>query len=830
MLDGMARALPRSRVMSSRSVRYVAWLARNTRAIVLVSVAAMIASGLLVRFHLPLEADLSHLLPDDAPSVRDAEALAARMPAKDTMIALVVAPTPEVRAAVAGQLLGAIRALDADLVESVDSDDAELRAYIREHRYVLAPLSELTAARDALADRIAKAKNPLLVDLDDEAPTEVALRDKQRAADAKLARSAFVSADERTQVIVIRTPFRATDIERDKRLMRPLDALAAELERTHPGVQIGFAGGAPGTLVEQAALTRGIAISSVVTLVLVALVLLVYLRSVRMLVLLTTNIVLATLVAFGFAAITVGHLNAATAFLGAIIAGNGINYGILLVARFLEERKRAPAPTALAAAIAGTLRPTLVASLGAAIAYAALGATRFRGFADFAWIGGLGMLVCWIASFTLLPALVLRHARARADGVREPSPLFGRVVVRVFGFRRPFVACALAGVLTIGAGIVTYRYATTDPFEYDMTQLRSQADDAKAIHAWLELSDRTFGRGLAGIAGQTVIAVERPEDAPLAVTELRTIAQTEPILGPVASIADVLPPDQAAKLAVLAELRAQIDDAASVLEGAERDELLALRPPDDLRALTVADLPPALRAKLTERDGTIGRLIAVKPGVSFDERDGRDLIAFASAIRAVRVAGKPVATAGASVLFADVLVQIRHDGPLVTAIAIAGLVVMVLLVVGRSRRAYAVLAATAAGTLAMIAACALAGLKINFLDFVALPITLGLGVDYAINLADRASSSDPRTALRSTGGTVLVCSITTMIGYASLLVSDNLAIRGFGLASLLGEVTCVIAAFVIVPALIALPIRQGVRRSTSNERGFVAIDPASSLT
>ena len=59
-------------------------------------------------------------------------------------------------------------------------------------------------------------------------------------------------------------------------------------------------------------------------------------------------------------------------------------------------------------------------------------------------------------------------------------------------------------------------------------------------------------------------------------------------------------------------------------------------------------------------------------------------------------------------------------------------------------------------------------------------------------------------ALRSTGGTVLVCSLTTVIGYLSLMVSDNLSIRGFGLASLIGEVTCMIAAFVIVPALIAL--------------------------
>ena len=64
--------------------------------------------------------------------------------------------------------------------------------------------------------------------------------------------------------------------------------------------------------------------------------------------------------------------------------------------------------------------------------------------------------------------------------------------------------------------------------------------------------------------------------------------------------------------------------------------------------------------------------------------------------------------------------------------------------------------------------------------------------------------SIPRVALRMTGSTVLVCSLTTMIGYASLLGSDNLAIRGFGIASLIGEITCVIAALTLVPAIIAL--------------------------
>jgi hypothetical protein len=405
------------------------------------------------------------------------------------------------------------------------------------------------------------------------------------------------------------------------------------------------------------------------------------------------------------------------------------------------------------------------------------------------------MLVCWLASFSLLPALILRFARsAQAKG----SPLFGGFVVRVFGFRRPAVACALGGVLVLAATAITARYIAHDPFEYDMAKLRSDAPEALEARRWMQLVNDTFGHGLAGMSGTSYIAVDEPSQVPQVVAALR--AKHDPMIGQVTSILDVVPPDQQAKLATLATLRGELDEAGDDIPA----DLADLRPPDDLRAITPADLPAELRVKLTERDGRIGNLIAVTPGPTFDEWDGHDLIAFSNAIRNIQLSdGRHVTTSGAAVIFADILGTIRHDGPIVTLVAALALTLMVLLVVGRNRRAIAVLVGTASGSLAMIAICALAGIKINFLDFVALPIALGLGIDYAINVADRADRDDPQVALRSTGGTVFVCSLTTMIGYASLLVSSNLAIRGFGLASLIGEVTCVIAALTVVPALMS---------------------------
>lgn len=815
--------------MSTRAGKYIEWLTRRSRWVLAVGAAVAAISAYLTIWHLPLRADLAYLLPRDAPSVKDGEQLLARMPAKDTNLVLVVAPDPTIRAAAAAQALAGIRRISPELVERAEADDAETRAFVTANAALYVPIEDLQLARDTLSDVVATAKakaNPLFIDLDDEpaatAPPDPRFEELERRrtnAESTYARSRFISADGTTQVIILRTAFVATDVHKDRALQRQLDEIAAGVKVTYPSAEVGFAGGVTVTLAEQAALVRGVLLSSLITALLVAVVLFAYLRSVKLILLLTANLVVGVLVAFGVAALTVGHLNAATAFLGAIIAGNGVNYGILLVARYLEERRHADVHTAMSTALAGTLKPTLVASLGAAIAYGALAATTFRGFADFAWIGGVGMLVCWIASFTLLPVLLLRFAPTPR---RAASAWFGTVIVRVFGVRRPVLACAAAGAITLAAGVLTWRYVENDPFEYDMTEMRSRGADAQRARAWMRRSDEAFGRGLAGIAGQTYVAVDDPAEVPGVVGALEQAAAKHPIVGPVTSILDALPPDQRAKLALAAELRTLIDlvlgEAGNDLPADLRAQLAAFRPRDELRELTAADLPRDWVVKLTERDGSIGRIVAVKPGAEFDELDGKDLIAFARAVRSARVGDKPVVAAGPSVLFADVLQQIQKDGPVVTLVAGIGLTLMVLLVVGRSRRSLAVLAATGSGTLAMIAVCAVAGLQINFLDFVALPITLGLGIDYAINVADRTEhgDQDPLAALRSTGGAVFVCSLTTVIGYASLFASDNNAIRGFGLASLVGEITCAVAAFVVVPAIMALPRMKDMPASDSS--------------
>ncbi len=796
--------------------RYVAWVRR--RALAVIATCGVLLGGALYLIvnYLPLRADFSYLLPQDAQSVRDLRRLEARIRAGDSALVVVDAPSSAERERVVAELAAGIRTIRPELVEAVEEDDAELRGFLKARRHLFVPLPELVNARDALKSHLERAKlkaNPLYVDIDDPGPDADArdkqklddLRAKRREAEGRLDRPGNVSADGRISIVQIRTPFRSTDAGRGAALLRELERVRAAVLRTHPGVRVGFTGGVVTSVAEHDAISKGMLVSSIITGLLVALVLALYFRSATLLVLLIVTLATATAMAFGVAAITVGHLNAATAFLGAIIAGNGVNYGIFLIARYLEERRHRQVDAALAAAIVGTLRPTAIASLGASIAYGSLAATSFRGFADFAVIGAIGMMVCWVASYTLLPALLVVFGRSTR--IYHGDPVLGGTLVRVLGFRRSETVCTFGFAIALLSTVIVYRYIAADPFEYDITQLRSKGDEAVTARQWMALSDKNFGRG---ITARTYIAADRIEQVPKIVAALRDRdagkRPGEQTIGSISSILDVVPEQQPEKLAVLAEIRSMLDDALDKLDDTERAELGELRPPDQLATFTAADLPPMLKDRLTERDGRIGYFVSIRPANTLDEWNGRDLVRFASAVRKLELGrDESVTTSGTSVIFADILEAIESDGPLVTAIAALGLCLMVVLLVGRNRRAVAVLLGTASGTLLMVAICALVGQKVNFLDFIALPITLGLGIDYAINVAHRHSEiPDPIATLRTSGSAVFVCSLTTMIGYGSLLFSENLAIRGFGAASLIGEVTCVLTALVLVPAFLAL--------------------------
>src|SRR5260370_15578016 len=163
-------------------------------------------------------------------------------------------------------------------------------------------------------------------------------------------------------------------------------------------MRMGYTGDVAIDVEELAALVQDLTASSLAVTALVLAALLIFFRWVRSVPALLLPLGIA--VTYTFALVTlppfsITHLNSNTAFLGSVIVGNGINVGIILLARYLEERRRGVAiEEALVQAVWGSRIGTLVASLAAAGAYGSLALTQFRGFQQFGVIGGSGMLAC----------------------------------------------------------------------------------------------------------------------------------------------------------------------------------------------------------------------------------------------------------------------------------------------------------------------------------------------------------------------------------------------------------------------------------------------------
>jgi predicted exporter len=814
--------------------RYVAWIERRRRRVLALAVG-MAAAGLALALTLPLRADLSNLLPSHERSVRDLEAIEGRTTALGLVLCAVASDDAAQRQKGALALAERIRRLDRSLVADVVLDDSAGRHYLAEHRFLFAPLADLEAARDVLSARVRRAElaaNPLYVSLDD--PSEVArekaeeertiarLRGRLDDADGSERRPRqIVSPDGRTQILIVQAAFPSASVGEGERLVAALaEAMAGAAREVGPGVSFGMTEDVVIAVAEHRAILGGMSLALLLTVLVVGASMLIYFRSVAALAALLGALAVGTLATFGVVRLTIGHLNSVTAFLSSIVVGNGINFGIIVLGRYLEERRGGrPHGEALAEALGGSFTGTLAAALAAGIAYASLILTDFRGFRDFGVIGGVGMVLCWLTTYTVLPGLLSSLAAAgRLKVAGEPG--IGRLLARLVP-TRPAPWLVAYGLLFAGASLLTVRYLASDPFEYNWQRLRADSGMASDARRWMSRIDEAFGRQFVG---GFMIGVGSGAEARAVEKILRSHAEDEPGVSPgtalfrrVGSIQDFVPQDQPEKLAVLAELRRLVDRAGDVL-GAE--DARRFRPPDGLRPLTVADIPEPLARRYVERNGARGFLLFANQASRFDGWNGRDMIAFVDAVRALDL---PPGTAlgGGAFVFADVLRAVVRAGPRATAAASLGVVVFVLVVLGWGRHAAVTFACVATGTTLMIAGAALFGLKVNFLDFVALPITLGISVDYSVNVVARVrlgGLETVRSALGSTGGAVVLCSWTTTVGYASLLLSSNAGIRSFGLTAILGELTCLLAALTLAPALLTALRRPRPARGPDRDR------------
>ncbi|CAN5307345.1 hypothetical protein BH09MYX1_BH09MYX1_15150 [soil metagenome] len=812
----------------NRARAFVRWTRTNaTYLFALALLLAIPATWRTVALYTHLHTDFEELLPRDAPSVIALEELRGRAPGLQHLG--IVVDVEDAKNLSAGEkflddLAEKIRAYPPDLVSAVRLGTTEERTFLEAHAPLYVELADLRTVRARVEARrdweVSKGSGGLLDETEAPPPLDVSdiqAKYQERTA-SKMPVGRFSSQKLHLTLLLIEVGGTAGGAGKSKVLLDRVKADVKALGGTDayaPGMRMGYAADVATAVEETDGLMADLSISSIFVLVGVAGVIALYFRWLRSLIVLIPPLLLATVYSFAVASLPplrVTALNSNTAFLGSIIVGNGINFGIVLLARYVEERRRGIAEEpAMATAVSGTLPGTLAAALAASASYAALAFTQFQGFRQFGYVGWVGMILAWVGAFVLVPPLAMKLDGGRLGAEKSPRfTIMGPLTRVVSRFALPLTI--LAVTLTAAAAWEARGFDRSH-LETDISKLRRADTWTRGEGYWGGKMNVLLGEYLTPIA----ILTDSPEEARLVAAHLRETKDEGALRGLVAhvrTIDDVVPRDQTAKLDEVRLLRADMTPKIrSLLTDEQRTSVDKFLGADDLATFTARDVPHTLTTGFREYDGASdGSTVLVYPQLSDALWEGHALGGFVDALRtrsAQAGAKRPPRVAGSLPLTSDILTNVEHDGPRVTLLAFIGVVVVVVALFRFRRTTAYVLGSLLVGVLWLLAATMLLGVKINFANFIAFPITFGIGVDYSVNVVSRyVRERDILGAVRSTGAAVGLCSLTTILGYSSLLLAENRALYLFGLLAVLGEVACLTTAVVVLPAVLLAFRRQ----------------------
>jgi predicted RND superfamily exporter protein len=805
---------------SSLYTAFVSFVCRNPRrAALLLALGCLPLLFLTVRFFGHVEAGLQELLPRDAPTVRALDQIHDRLGSQSHLTVVVQSGEPPINRRFIAELADGLTRRRIPELLSIQANVRTERSWLRRRAPLLLPAEKFDVIMGEVETAVAASKkeaNPLFIDVsDDREKSEERWARVRRvitsetASYDRFANGFLETVDGQTVVAVLWLSGSEVDMGPSSRLLASVEAEVARL-RPHypPGLRVAFTGDVANLIEEHDAILADLSLSSVLVFLLVGLLIVGYFRSPRSVLVVLMGVVPGLLATFAAGRLVVGHLNSNTAFLGSIIAGNGINYPLLFLAYFRSQPPELDLRHAIERAARQALPGTLGAAATASAAYAGLAFSNFRGFSQFGYLGGVGMLMTWALTFLAVPVGIALFNPPRRPA--RPGVHTGRWTRSMLGeaswLKGSAVAFVVVALVLTGVGIA--RGFHEGLYEMHLKALRNRRSLAVGSASWEDKLTQLFGTWLNPV----VVLVRRPEDREAAASELRRTLMTGPVLAAdrIETIENYRPPlpEQERRLARLRKL-------SRTFQALDREDIPPDARPmveewlqeDRLTTISYEEIPPVLLQGFRETSGVLDRSVLIFPALAVDYADGVNMQWLARRLAEARLPEGAV-TGGAFLFMADVFRLVHQEAPRVVLVVCA-LVALVLVPIFWTRpgRIPLVIITVAPVAISAQAIMLALGVKINMLNFAAVPITIGVGADYVINLVGAMDSLnlDARRACARMGLAILLCSLTTIVGYASLLVAQSGALRTFGWAAVLGEVMAVVTVLLVLPAV--LPTR-----------------------
>jgi hypothetical protein len=529
-----------------------------------------------------------------------------------------------------------------------------------------------------------------------------------------------------------------------------------------------------------------------------------------------------------------------------LFVGLGVDFGIQFAVAYRARRHATGNLMHAIRDVGGEVGSALaLAAAATAAGFYAFVPTDFRGVSELGVIAGTGMIIAFVASITVLPALVVL-LRPRGERAEVGFAALGRLDRLLLRHRDL--------VLGIGAALAIAALVLLRDVSFDFNPLHLRSPEAESVATLLDLmKDTATSPDTIDVLAPSVDSAKRlaarleqlpevdhvlslatfvPEDQD---AKLAAIQDAATLLGPTLTPAQTRPaPTDAQAVDALKQASARLDEAAKVTAGSSfataatrlggalrtladgpqaareraRDTLMPglaitldqLRSAMQAEPVTLATLPQSLTRDWVSADGR-ARVEVYPKG---DMSDNVTLHRFVTAVESIapNATGAPVSIDASS---RTIIGAFMKAG----LFAFVSITLILALTLRRARDVVMTLLPLLLSALCTLGTCVVVGLPLNFENIIALPLLFGIGVAFNIYfvMAWRAGRTNPLQS--SLARAVIMSGLTTGTAFGSLWLSAHP-----GTASM-GELLAISLAWTLVTALLFLPALLGRPRQGS---------------
>lgn len=656
--------------------------------------------------------------------------------------------------------------------------------------------------------------------------------------------SGYYRTKEGNYIIFLKPVKPPQDVAFSKKLMTRVDTLGklalAELPEKFTGfsnnVKIFYTGGYPIAVNDEAITKKDIKVTLLTSFLGIMLLFGLSFRTWRILFFVGLPLAVSLLWTLGFASLIFQRLNILTCIFSCVLIGLGIDFALHIVNRYFGENQvNLPVPQRLQLTFEESGMGILVGGITTAVAFFSIGLSDFKGFSELGVLTGMGILICLLGMLFLLPALLVYFSTGERSSKTVAIAGFGinSLLDRVEKYPRI--------VLVAAAVIVAVPIISGTGIRFDDNLKNFRPVDSKVLRLQDKVTD-----WLGGSTATILLVAEGDTEADAMETgasiysSLHKLKKSGMIAG-IRSISSYFPAPSRQKANMeFIRRHADIFDIKRIKKTFHKAlqengfeildlydeyfESLARALSEDKLLLPTSlqdkELEKFIKLFVIRKDNAYKTVTYISPNKDLWSRS--ETFQFKEMItRTLEEKGikeNSYLLTGPNLLTGDLKDLIISN--LKSSLLFASLSIIAVLIIYYRSLKLVLLAITPLliGLASLAGIMSIFGLDFNFLNLIVIPMIVGIGIDDGVHFTNTFRQSDHGNiseGMFQTGRAVVLTSLTTILGFGSIILSHYPGLKSMGYVAIIGISACMIASITVLPAIFAVVSR--------SKRGQIAI-------